>query len=63
MFYLYHNNLDNVQNIGYSGSKFANSKILHCSIAKYTAYIFSYLEKMGCRICMVRKILEIMPKL
>ena len=52
MFYLYHNNLNNVQNIfanpGYSDDKLANSKILYFPIEiikKNTLYTFSVILK------------------
>ena len=52
MFYLYHNNLNNIQNIlgdaGCSANKFANSKILHCPVGiakKNTLHTFSVIPK------------------
>ena len=54
MFYLYHDNLNNMQNLladrGYSFNKFANSvyKILDCPVEivrKNTLYTFSVISK------------------
>ena len=54
MFYLYHNNLNNIQNVladeGYSDDKFANYfyKFLHCPVKiskKNTLYTFSVIPK------------------
>ena len=50
MFYLYHDNLNNIQNIlaGYSGDKFADSGILHCPVeitGKNTLHTFSVIRK------------------
>ena len=52
MFYLYHNNFNSIRNViangGYSGEKFANSKILYSPVKifrKNTLHTFSVISK------------------